>query len=153
MPNHDLIIPGLTLCQRKCGRDADAVVTEPGRERYPEVLCFDCIDQDLEREAASHVSRPSAALLAVAGDELELEYAEPAARDLLHKLATPATAQAAARCWAMLPDGSRCRRPATAGRTAAALFYCETHRHGCEVPEHGWSPWGRPVGPIRHATA
>lgn len=149
MPNSDLITPGLTLCYRKCGRDAVLIVTEPGRERYPEALCFECLEDDLERERAAGVNRHAADLQAVAGDELELERAEPAVRDLREKISTPALEQSRRRCWAFRPDGKRCTRAATAGHDPAAPYLCETHRHGCQVPGLGWNlagnPQGRPV--------
>jgi hypothetical protein len=151
MPNADLITPGLTLCYRCKTRDAVAILTEPGRERYPEALCFECIEDDLERENAAHVSRAGADLIAVAHDELDLALAEPAVRELRRKIDTPAQAQADARCWAVLPDASRCRRRATVGHDPAEPFLCDTHRHGCQVPGLGWTLDGRPCGRIRPA--
>lgn len=146
MPNSDLITPGLTLCYRCKNRDAVAVLTQPGRERYPEALCFDCIEDEIERENAATVNRHAEALAGASRDELELHEAEPQVRDLLERLSTPAAVRLERRCWAMIPDGSRCRRDATVTRGGRALV-CDSHRHGCRVPAKGWTSSGQPQGP------
>ena len=147
MPNADLITPGLTLCYRCRSRDAVAVLTEPGRDRYPEALCFECIEEDLEQARAAAVSRHGAGLIAAARDELELERAEPQVRHLRERLSTPAAVRLERRCWAMIPDGSRCRRDATITRGGRPLF-CDTHRHAAKVPAGGWTSSGQAQGPI-----
>ena len=147
MPNADLITPGLTQCSRCRARDAVAVLTEPGRERWPEPLCFDCIEVMLEHENAAGVSVHAAALQAVARDELELRIADPQVRAMRENLSTPAAVRLERRCWAMIPDGSRCRRDATITRGGRALV-CDTHGHGCRVPAGGWTSSGQAQGPV-----
>lgn len=139
-----LIKPGLTICSR-C-RARDAVVTLEPFERWAEDLCFECVDVELERIAAAAVDVTAADLIAVARDELELGRAAPAVRERAEKISTSAATQSKRRCWAILPDGTRCRRRATAGRYGAETV-CETHRHGCRLPGLGWRD-GIPQGVI-----
>ena len=144
-----MIEPGLTICVRCRTRDAVAIF-DPG-ERWAEAVCFDCIEDWLERVRAAAVNEAGAVLVAVAGDELELGEADPAARRLLERLSSSGAEQARRRCWAILPDGSRCRRRATAGPDGSP-FLCETHRHGCRVPGLGWRD-GVPSGRVLEAVA
>jgi hypothetical protein len=135
-----VITPGLTICYRCRTRDAELVL-EPG-ERWAEALCFACIADLIERENAVAVNRDAAALIAVAGGELELR--ESGAGDLAETISTPALEQARRRCWAFLPAGTRCKRKATCGPPGQP-FLCDTHRHGCKVPGLGWTLEGRPA--------
>lgn len=139
-----MISPGLTICSR-C-RARDAVLTLEPFERWAEDLCFECVDLELERLQAAAVDVTGADLIAVARDELELGIADPRVRERAEKISTPAATQSRRRCWAILPDGTRCRRKATAGRYGAETV-CETHRHGCRLPGLGWRD-GVPQGRI-----
>lgn len=151
-----LIAPGLTLCGRCRRRDAELVYTDPAaltrRAAEPELLCFDCLELELERERARAINPRAATLEAIAAGELERPYhLDDATERLLEKASTPRAVQRARRCHAIRPDGTRCVRAATvAGRYSDAPYVCDTcadaHR---PTPGLGWTDDGEPRGNLR----
>jgi len=153
MPHGDLIRPGLTLCERCRRRNAVLVLSDPDaltrRAAWPELLCFECLEEELESERARAISPHAAAMQDLAHGRLERPFILDAKTEqMIERLSTPSSVRLAKRCQAILPDGSRCGRVATvAGRYSERPIVCETCRdRGRSVPGLGWTPDGQAKG-------
>lgn len=149
------IQPGLTLCAA-C-RSRDAVVTVDPDERWARPLCFDCVEDLLERENALHIHRGAVELIQRAHREpvrplpaplVDWETADHSkllelrAQWRAYEAAAVRTLAGAARCWAIVADGSRCVRD------EQEQGLCETHLvRGARVPGLGWRG-DEPQGPV-----
>jgi hypothetical protein len=144
-----VIVPGLTVCH-SC-RIADASVTVDPGERFARPLCFDCLEHELERDslepgfrALLDAARESGRYFRPAPRTVDLDTADYSKLNGLrrqwdrYQLTLEQTSSP--RCWAILPAGDRCSRPASVDE-----FLCDTHRAGCTVPGLGWAD-GRPCG-------
>lgn len=153
MPHGDLIIPGLTLCGRCRARNAVLAWSDPEaltrRAAEPELLCFECLELELERERARAISPHAAAMQDLAHGRLERPFVLDAKTEaMIERLSTPSSVRLARRCRAVLPDGRRCGRDATVpGRYADSPQVCETCANaGRPVPGLGWTADGAPRG-------
>lgn len=143
--------PGVTLCADCRSRDAE-VVSDPD-DRWARAVCFECVEDFLERDKARSVSVEAADVIVRATGEARyrpLPVVVPKEPDMskVEELRRQwrrfsATVVDAGRCWAALADGSRCVR------AAAEEGVCETHAiKGCTLPGLGWRggvPQGRMV--------
>ncbi len=151
-PSSATLVCGLTLCAR-C-RTRDAVLTLDPDERWAQHLCFDCLEDFLERDEAAGINRVAVTLLQRAQEEparplpVKLEDWRTTDQSKLNELraqwrAYERTLAGAPRCWALRPDGSRCVRD------ESERGLCETHlNNGCTMPGLGWSVEGKPIGRI-----
>lgn len=139
-----LIVPGLTLCANRCGRDAE-LVADAG-ERWAKPICFDCLEDLIERENAVEINR--SAVEQIQRARTETRYRPPRfvperIDDLDHSkllelrrtwLLYRDRVAERDRCWAILPRGDRCLR-----RAAVDGYLCETHAElGGRMPGLGW---------------
>lgn len=140
------ILAGVTLCGRKCGRDAELEL-----EREP--LCFDCLEELLDHELAVEISPEAARLIATARLDpvparrpwrAELDPDQTKLVELRRQwLAERGKVRDDARCHALLWDGSRCVRGAVVDG-----YLCHTHAEvGGRMPGLGWRE-GKPCGNI-----
>ena len=140
------------MCAACRTRDA-AVIEDPG-ERWARPLCFDCAEDVLDRLNAFGEHREAAEMIVGAKEEavyrplpaprVDWETADRSKLERLRALwrAFEAERRMVERCWAILGDGSRCRRE------AADAGVCETHAvMGCRLPGLGWQG-GEPQGRI-----
>lgn len=145
-----VLLAGLTLCADDRIRDAEIVWGADQAE--PEFLCIDCADRRIERETALGVSRGFVELLDRARQEtvirplpvppVDLETADRSKLEAIRrsyeafKVSRAAETLEASRCFAMLPDGSRCARSHDGGEEGV----CETHAYiGYRLPLQGWA--------------
>lgn len=154
-PASAALVPGLTLCADCRTRDAELTV-DPG-ERWARHICFDCLEDVIERENAVHIDRSAVNLIQRARREparplpVPITDWETADQSKLVRLRAQWRAYAglgmrtlagASRCWAVLPTGVRC------GRQEHEAGLCETHLYrGASVPGLGWAE-DVPQGPI-----
>ena len=144
------LVPGLTLCVERCGRFAELTV-DPA-ERWARPLCFECVEELVERENAVAVSRDALERIDQARKNVRYRPLPPARVDLetadqtkLNELraqwrAYERSLSVTPRCWAIRADGSRCIR------VEAEAGLCETHlATGARLPGLGWNG-DTPVG-------
>ena len=144
------LVPGLTLCAERCGRFAELTV-DPA-ERWARPLCFECVEELVERENAVAVSRDALEQIDQARKNVRYRPLPPARVDLatadqtkLNELkaqwrAYERSLSVTSRCWAIIADGTRCVRD------EAETGLCETHlATGARLPGLGWDG-DTPVG-------
>ena len=152
----NVLEPGLTLCAVCRARDA-VLVEDPG-ERWQRPLCFECADDVLDRMNAHGIAPAAEEMILGARKELvyrplpvpvvDWETADHSKLNVLraqwqaYEAGNARRLAGASRCWAIVPDGSRCVRDED------GQGVCWTHAlQGCRIPGLGWDG-DKPIGRV-----